>query len=383
MAKRDYYEVLGVNREASQDEIKRAYRRLALKYHPDKNPSNKKEAEEKFKEISEAYEVLSDSQKRATYDQFGHAGMEGAFRGGGFDWSDFTHQADVADLFGSFEDLLRGFGVGGDFFGGGFSQRGGAQRGRNLQYELEISFEEAAGGCEKSIDVRRYETCNICKGEGTKPGTKRMTCSTCGGSGQIRTSTGFFSISQPCQKCRGQGKIVQTPCTRCQGSGRTEAKRKIKLTIPAGVDNGSRLRVSGEGEAGIQGGGRGDLYVLIYVRPHELFKRHNNDLICELPISFVQAALGAEVDVPTLNGKVKMKIPAGTQSGRIFRLRGKGIPSVQGYGRGDEHVRVIVEIPTGLNQEQKKLLKEFARACGEEVNPLSKSFMDKVRQLFK
>lgn len=384
MSKRDYYEILGVSKNASSEEIKAAYRKLALKYHPDKNPSNRKEAEEKFKEISEAYEVLSDSQKRATYDQFGHEGLQGAFRGGGFDWSDFTHFSDIEDLFGSFGDFFRGFGIDIDSFGGGWGGGGRrVRRGSDLQYSLEISFEEAAFGTEKTVHIPRYEICPVCNGEGTKPGTKKADCSQCGGSGQIRSVTGFFSLTRTCNRCGGEGKIIKVPCTRCRGEGRVRLERKISVKIPAGIDDGFRLRITGEGEAGMRGGRRGDLYILVYVKPHPIFGRHNNDIICEVPISFVQAALGSEVDVPTLNGKARMKIPAGTQSGKIFRLRGKGIPNLRGGGRGDEHVRIIVETPTNLNSEQRKILEEFARSCGEEVNPITRSFMKKIKQLFK
>ncbi len=385
MAKRDYYEVLGVNRNASSEEVKSAYRKLALKYHPDKNPADKKRAEEKFKEISESYEILSDSQKRATYDQFGHEGLQGAFRGGGFDWSDFTHFGDIEDIVGSFGDLFRGFGVDIGGFGRGRSGPDGARRGSDLQYTTEISFKEAAFGTEEAIRIPRHETCSLCNGEGAKPGTNKVSCSQCGGSGQTTTASGIFgfSIARTCGHCGGEGKIITTPCTKCRGEGRVRVERKISVKIPAGIDNGFRLRISGEGEAGIRGGRSGDLYVLVYVKSHEVFARHNNDIICEVPISFVQAALGGEVDVPTLNGKVAMKVPSGTQSGKVFRLRGKGIPSLQGTGRGDEHVRIIIETPTNLNNEQKKLLREFARSCGEEVNPMSHSFMEKIKQLFK
>lgn len=385
MKKRDYYEILGVNRNASSDEIKKAYRKLALKYHPDKNPGNHKEAEEKFKEMSEAYEVLSDSQKRATYDQFGHEGLQGAFRGRGFDWSDFTHFGDIEDLFGGFEDLFRSFGIDIGGFASGRAGARGARRGSDLQYTIEISFEEAAFGKEETVHIPRHETCSVCNGEGIKPGTKKLNCSQCGGSGQITSASGIFgfSITRTCARCGGEGKIIEILCEKCRGEGRVKLRKKISVKIPAGIDNGFRLRIAGEGEAGVRGGRRGDLYILVYVKPHEIFARHNNDIVCRVPISFAQAALGGEVDVPTLNGKVTMKIPAGTQSGKVFRLRGKGIPHLHGGGRGDEHVQVLVETPTNLNSEQKKLLREFARSCGEEANPISSSFVKKIKQLFK
>lgn len=379
MAKRDYYEVLGLKKDASPGEVKRSYRKLAVKYHPDKNPGDKS-AEEKFKEISEAYEVLSDSQKRATYDQFGHAGLEGAFKGGGFSWQDFTHFEDLRDIFGEWGlgDILRGFGVNEGFFGGGRrARRGGPARGADLEYELEIEFIEGAFGAQKTVEIYRYEICGNCKGDGAKPGTKRVKCASCGGSGQISTISGFFSISRTCDRCRGEGAIVNTPCSKCSGFGRVKVARKITVKVPAGVHTGTRLRVSGEGEAGLRGGPRGDLYVYLGVRDHKLFRRDGNDIICQIPISFSQAVFGAEIDVPTLNGKVKMKIPAGTQSSKVFRLREKGIPSLRGYGRGDEYVKVAVKTPANLNAEQKKLLKAFAESCGEEIK--TKSLFDKIK----
>jgi molecular chaperone DnaJ len=384
MGKRDYYEILGVSRNADQGEIKKAYRRLALKYHPDKNPGDKKKAEEKFKEISEAYEVLSDSQKRSTYDQFGHEGLQGAFKGGGFSWSDFTHFSDLEDIFGGFEDLLRGFGIAGDFFGfGGRRTRTGPRKGADLEYRLEMELKEVASGVEKTVEIPRRELCNVCKGEGAKPGTKKSACARCKGTGQVIATQGFFSISRTCERCGGQGSVIETPCGECRGSGMIRVKRRIKIKVPPGVDTGSHLRISGEGEAGQRGGPRGDLYILIQVNPHEIFERHNNDIFCEIPISFVQAVLGGEVTAPTLNGRVKLKIPPGTQSGQIFRLKGKGIPDLHGYYTGDELVRVMVETPTGLNEHQQTLLKQFAEACGEEVNPIKKSFAAKLKQLFK
>lgn len=382
MAKQDYYEVLGLNKSASPEDIKRAYRKLAVKYHPDKNPGNKP-AEEKFKEVSEAYEVLSDSQKRASYDQFGHAGLEGAFKGGGFGWQDFTHFDDLSNW--GLGDLLRGFGLDTDFFGlgGGRSARSGPARGADLEYELQIQFEEAAFGSQKAVEIPRYEVCNNCKGSGAKPGTKKIKCSNCGGAGQVSSTSGFFNISRTCGKCNGEGAIIKTPCAKCNGLGRIKARRKITVKVPAGVYTGTRLRISGEGESGVRGGPRGDLYVYINVGDHPIFKREGFDLICEIPINFPQAVFGAEIDVPTLTGKVKMRIPEGTQSGKIFRLREKGIPRLGGGGKGDEYIRVKIETPTNLNSEQKKLLKEFSKACGEEVSPISQSFMEKLKRMFK
>lgn len=380
--KRDYYEILGVNRNASLDDIKRAYRNLALKYHPDRvHADKKKEAEERFKEISEAYAVLSDSQKRAQYDQFGHAGIDSRYS-----YEDIFRGADFSSIFedlgfgGSiFDELFGEF----DFFGTGRKRRRGPARGSDLEYEIAISFEDAATGKEKTIDIPRYEICPDCNGGGAKPGTGKATCPTCGGRGQLISSTGFFSISQTCNRCRGEGSIIKNPCTQCNGAGRVKVHRKIEVKIPAGVDTGSRLRLQGEGEAGLRGGPRGDLYIYINVKSHPIFERHGSDIICEVPISFSTATLGGEVEVPTLNGRVMMRIPPGTQSGKIFRLAGKGVVGLRGYGKGDELVRIIIETPTNLNSEQKRLLMEFARSCGENAHPISKTFMEKVRQIFK
>jgi len=387
MSKRDYYDILGVNKSATPEEIKKSYRRLALKHHPDKNPQNHKEAEEKFKQICEAYEVLSDSQKRQTYDQFGHEGLRGAFKGGGFDWSDFTHYSDLEDIFGNFSDIFSSFGIDLGGFGGFGARRGGPRRGASLRTEIEITLQEAAKGVEKVVRLARQEACPVCRGEGAKPGTKKTTCAECQGQGQVQRvikMLGFTSATTTtCPNCSGEGKIIQTPCTKCRGTGRVKQERIIHVKVPAGVDTGLRLRVSGEGETGARGGRSGDLYVDIYVQTDEMFERHGNDLLCTVPVSFAQAALGAEIEVPTLNGKVKMRVPAGTQSGKLFRLRGKGMPDVHGYGRGDELVRVNVETPTGLGAKQKKLLQEFAKECGESVNPLSRSFMEKAKKLFK
>jgi molecular chaperone DnaJ len=386
MEKRDYYEVLGIPKDASAENIKKAYKKLAFKYHPDKNPGKEKEAEEKFKEVSEAYEVLSDPQRRATYDQFGHAGMEGAFRGGGFTWSDFTHYDDLRDIFEDFNlsDIFTGFGE--SIFGGGFgttARRRGPRRGASIRVQLDVDFMEAASGAEKTIRVKRSEVCSTCKGSGAKPGSKKKTCPDCGGKGQVVTSSGFFSISRTCGRCGGEGTLITTPCSKCDGGGRIKLERKIKVKIPKGVDTGIRLRISGEGEAGANGGGRGDLYVDIYVKPHDLFERHGDDILINVPITFPQAVFGTEIDVPTLNGKVKMKVPPGTQSGKIFRLRAKGFPRLNSYGTGDEHVRVFVEVPESLTSEQTKTLKEFAETLGSESTPMRKTFLERLKKFVK
>lgn len=379
--KRDYYEILGVSKNASIDEIKKAYRTLALKYHPDRvSHEKKKEGEERFKEISEAYAVLSDSQKRSQYDQFGHAGIDQRYT-----YEDIFRGADFSSIFedlgfgGSiFEDIF-GFG---DFFGGARRRRHGPQKGEDLQYNIELSFIEAAQGLEKTIQIARNEQCGHCNGTGAKPGTGKTACSRCKGTGQITTQKGFFVLSTTCQHCHGEGNVIQSPCSKCDGDGDVSVERKIHIKIPAGVETGTHLRISGEGGAGLRGGRRGDLYIAISVLPHTIFERHNNDIFCEVPISFAQAALGTEIEVPTLNGRITLKIPIGTQTGKIFRVKGKGFPDIHGYGHGDELVRVIVETPQNLNAEQKHLLMEFAKLSGEDTTPLTKSFMDKVKDLF-
>ncbi|OIO37325.1 MAG: molecular chaperone DnaJ [Candidatus Omnitrophica bacterium CG1_02_49_10] len=378
--KRDYYEILSLSKDASSDDIKKAYRNKALKSHPDRvPPEKKKEAEEEFKEISEAYAVLSDDKKKAIYDQYGHAGVdqkyssEDIFRG-----ADFSSIFSGSGFGGIFEDILGGF----DIFGqGGRSARG--RRGRDLQYEVDVTLEEAAEGLEKKVTIGRYEPCDTCSGSGAKPGSKKKACAKCEGRGQVMMSSGFFSIAQTCPECRGEGKIITQYCPSCKGDGRTKITRNIDVRIPPGVDTGSHLRIRGEGEAGRGGGERGDLYVLINVKEHEIFKRHNNDIICDVPVSFSMAALGGEVDVPTLNGNVKMKVPAGTQGGKVFRVKGRGVKDVHGYGRGDEFVRIVVETPTNLTREQKRLLQQLADANGADTYPLSKLFMDKVKRIFK
>jgi len=368
LEKRDYYEILGVHRNASDTEIKKAYRKLALQFHPDKNAGDK-EAEERFKEISEAYSVLSDPQKRVTYDQYGHAGLGngGGFSSGGFGGSPFE------DIFG---DLF------GDIFGGRARSRGRGRRGDDLRYNLSIKFEEAAFGLETKIQIPRYETCATCEGSGARPGTSPRTCQVCHGAGQVRYQQGFFSLTRPCPECGGEGQVIDQPCDDCRGSGRIRGKKTLSLKIPAGVETGSRLKLTGEGEPGIQGGPPGDLYVVLSVQEHPLFQREGQDIICEIPISFPQAALGCELEVPTLTEKISIKVPAGTQSGKVVSLPGKGFPSLQGYNRGDQLVVLRVETPTRLTGRQKELLEDFAREGGEEVHPMGKSFLEKVRQLF-
>ena len=384
--KRDYYEVLGVKKGSSLDEIRKAYREMALRYHPDRVPhEQKKEAEEKFKEISEPYAVLSDSQKRALYDQYGHSGIdqkyayEDIFKGADFG-SVFQGMGDYGLGGGIFDEIFSDLGY--DIFGG--SSRGGAssgrsRRGRDLEITIDITLEEAANGVEKTITVPRYEVCQACSGSGAKPGTKKTTCSQCKGSGRVVVSSGFFQLAQTCPRCRGEGAVIQTPCPECRGEGRTKVTRHIKVKVPPGVDTGSHLRIRGEGEAGTAG--HGDLYVIIEVEPHNIFQRHNNDISTEITISLVKAILGAEVEVHTLNGKVEMRIPAGTQPGRIFRLKEKGIPDVHGRGIGDELVRVNVEIPARLSSEQRRLMEEFAKVSGEDFS--SDSFTDKIKKTFR
>lgn len=383
--KRDYYEILGVKKSATLDEIKKAYRELALRYHPDRVAhEQKKEAEEKFKEISEAYAVLSDSQKRALYDQYGHSGIDQRYA-----YEDIFKGADFSSVFEGLGD----FGLGGGLFDEIFSDlgfdisgrqarrgRAASRRGRDLEISVDISLEEAAGGIEKSINLPRYELCATCDGSGAKPGTKKSTCPQCKGSGRTVVSNGFFQLAQTCSRCGGEGSIIQSPCLDCRGEGRSKVTRKIKVKIPAGVDSGSHLRIRGEGEAGSSG--RGDLYVIIEVRPHALFERHGDDIITEINVSLSKAILGSEVEVPTLNGKVKMKIPAGTQSGSIFRLKEKGIMDLQGRGMGDELVRVNVQIPIRLSDEQHQVIEEFARISGEEIGR-KESFGDKIKKAFK
>ena len=363
--KQDYYEVLGVSRNASEEEIKKAYRRLAMKCHPDRNPGDKA-AEERFKETSEAYQVLSDSERRAQYDRFGHRAFE---QGAGFDFTAAGFEDVFSDIFG-------------DFFGTRSRGRARSRRGEDLRYDLEVKFEEAIFGAEKVINVPRLATCTSCSGKGTKGGADRTQCPACRGSGQLRFQQGFFTIAKTCGQCNGQGTVIRDPCRECGGSGVVQKTQALSIKIPGGVDSGSRLKLRGEGESGRNGGPAGDLYVVINVQQHALFTRQDTHIICEVPISFPQAALGAEIDVPTLHGKIKMKIPHGTQSGSVFRLKGKGAPDLHGSGHGDELVRVVVETPRRLSGRQRELLEEFARSSGEEVNPLAKGFFDKVKEMF-
>ncbi|HCA22550.1 MAG TPA: molecular chaperone DnaJ [Pseudomonas sp.] len=373
MSKRDYYEVLGVEKGASEAELKKAYRRLAMKFHPDRNPDDEK-AEEKFKEATEAYEVLTDANKRAAYDQYGHAGVDpnmGA-GGGGFGGGNFS------DIFGD---------VFGDIFGGG--GRGGrssVQRGSDLRYTLELDLEEAVRGTSVTIRVPTLVGCETCDGTGAKKGTTPATCTTCGGHGQVRMQQGFFSVQQTCPRCHGTGKMITDPCNDCHGEGRVEKQKNLSVKVPAGVDTGDRIRLAGEGEAGVNGGPAGDLYVVVSVREHKIFQRDGKNLYCEVPISFVDAALGGELEVPTLDGRVKLKIPEGAQTGKLFRLRGKGVTPVRGGSPGDLLCRVVVETPVNLTKRQRELLEELRQTLEEEgssQSPRAKSWFDGVKNFFE
>lgn len=370
VAKRDYYEVLGIDRAASADQIKQAFRRLALKHHPDRNSSNKQEAEERFKEISEAYEILSDPQKRTAYDQYGQEGLSGAFRHGNFSWEDFSHFDDLNDLFGAgVEDLFASFGLGGLFGTRGRGRRRGSERdGADLEYVLDLELKEVLQESERGIQFRRRELCQDCGGRGTRRADGRQPCPDCQGTGQRRFTQGFFTMATPCSRCRGEGEVLKDACPSCRGQGLVLVERKLTVKVPAGVDSGMRLKLSGEGEAGLRGGARGDLYVLIRVRPHEFLRRDGTDLYCEMPIRMTQAALGCEVEVPALTGTVSMKVPAGTQPGQLFRLKGRGLPSLRG-GRGDQLVRVEVEIPSRLSAAERKRLEEFERLSDKSTFP--------------
>jgi molecular chaperone DnaJ len=369
LEKRDYYEVLGVAREADEQQLKSAYRKLAHQFHPDKNPGDKA-AEERFKELSEAYAVLSDPEKRARYDRFGHANGQNPFEGFGFGGAG---AATINEIFG---DIF------GEMFGGGRRQRG-RSRGSDLRYHLEIGFEEAAFGTTARLEIPRPKRCEGCSGSGAKPGTSPKTCPTCRGAGEIRVSSGFIAMARTCPACAGAGRVVVDKCADCGGAGMVRDQATVEVKVPAGVDTGTRLKLQGEGEpAPSPGAHPGDLYVVLQVREHPLFRREDQDVVCDMPISFAQAALGAHIDVPTLDGPVRMKIPAGTQTGKVFRMRGKGIPVLGGNGRGDQHVRVVVETPTHLSKEQRELLERFAALSGEETNPHTRSFWDKVADLF-
>ncbi|OOG20658.1 molecular chaperone DnaJ [Thioalkalivibrio denitrificans] len=370
MAKRDYYEILGVAKNASEADLKKAFRRLAMKYHPDRNPGDKS-AEDRFKEAKEAYEVLTDPQKRAAYDQFGHAGVAGAAGGGARGGASFS------DIF---EDIF------GDIFGGGRGGGSRVYRGADLQYNLELTLEEAVFGTEVKIRVPSLVECGECHGSGAEKGTTPETCSTCGGVGQVRMQQGFFSVQQTCPRCHGTGKVITDPCHACHGQGRVEEHKTLSVKVPPGVDSGDRIRLSGEGEAGLNGGPPGDLYVQVHVKPHKLFTRKGNDLLCEVPISFTTAALGGELEIPTLDGRVNLKIPEETQSGRLFRLRGKGVKSVHGGAQGDMICRVSVETPVNLTRRQKELLRELdetMKAGGSRHSPQEEGWLDGVKGFFE
>jgi molecular chaperone DnaJ len=382
VSKRDYYEILSVERTASDGEIKSAYRKLALKYHPDRNPGDK-QAEERFKECAEAYAILADAEKRAAYDRFGHAGVSSAAGAGGFDPSVFT----------GFEDILGGlgdiFGFG-DLFGGG-RRRGGPQRGRDLRYDLEISFEESAQGAETTVQIPREENCESCKGSGAAPGTQAVVCNMCRGQGQVRTQQGFFTVARTCPQCRGTGKTITKPCTSCRGAGRISAERKIKVRIPAGIATGQQLRLQNEGEAGYSGGPSGSLYVVIHVQEHEYFRRDGMNLFCEVPVNYPTVTLGGEIDVPTLDGIEKVKVPEGTQTGTTLRLRGKGMPDVNGRGRGDLFATVQVRTPKKLSKEQRQAIEQLAKVLPkdkfeprkrDEEQQEERNLFDRVKDMF-
>jgi molecular chaperone DnaJ len=375
MSKRDYYEVLGVSRNASEADLKKAYRRAAQKHHPDRNPDNQ-EAEDQFKECKEAYEVLTDSQKRAAYDQFGHAGVDPSMRGGG---GGFNGGA------GGFNDIFGD--VFGDIFGGGRGRAAGQRvyRGSDLRYKLDLSLEDAVAGTEVKIRVPTQVTCTECAGSGAKKGSQPKPCTTCGGHGQVRMQQGFFSVQQTCPHCQGSGTIISDPCGSCHGKGRVQERKTLSVKVPAGVDTGDRIRLAGEGEAGESGGPPGDLYVQVQVKPHPIFQREESNLFCEVPISFVMAALGGEIEVPTLTGRVNLKIPSETQTGKMFRLRGKGVKPVRGGPVGDLVCRVLVETPVNLTRKQKDLLQEFSgemESGGSHHNPQASSWLDGVKRFF-
>ena len=372
MTKRDYYEVLGLSRTASQEEVKQAYRQLALKYHPDRNPGSK-EAEDKFKEAAEAYNVLGDADKRATYDRYGHEGLQREGFGG------FN-----ASVFEDFEDILGSFFGFGDLFGGGRERRGRGrpERGRDLALEFEISLEEAAAGTEKEISLSRAETCPVCGGAGAQPGTQKTRCPTCQGRGQVRFQQGFFTVARTCSQCRGSGEIIPSPCKECRGSGQVKSKRTLKIRVPEGVDEGTRLRLEGEGEAGDPQAPRGDLYVMIRLAKHPFFERQEGNLLCEIPISFAQAALGSTIEVPGLGGTTeRVKIPAGTQTGEVFQSKGRGIKDLRSRRRGDLFIRVAVRTPKDLGKEERALLQRLAELRGEELDKPDRSLIDRLKNV--
>ncbi len=386
--KRDFYEVLGVGRNASDDEIKKSYRKLAKKYHPDLNPGNK-DTEAKFKEVNEAYEVLSDKSKKANYDKFGHAGVDPSYssgRGGSYSYSGsnpFGQDFDLGDIFNSFFGGFEGFG---GRASGRYSQNS-PKRGSDTETVINISFEEAAKGCTKEITYQRTDVCSECKGTGAKSGTSPKTCPTCGGAGQVtvsqKTPFGIMQTTRTCDRCKGTGKVITDPCRVCRGQGRIRSSKTVEINIPAGVDNEQVLNVKGHGNAGTNGGSFGDLHVYVNVNHHPIFKRKGNDIICEIPLTFTQAALGADVIVPTLDGRVEYHVHEGTQPGDVFRLKGKGIPYIHGRGRGDQFVKVNVEIPRGLSYEQKEALQKFDAITGEKNYQKRKGFFDKIRELFE
>tara|TARA_B100001123_G_scaffold429958_1_gene549177 strand:- start:383 stop:1525 length:1143 start_codon:yes stop_codon:yes gene_type:complete len=379
MSKKDYYEVLGVVKTASADDIKKSYRKQALKYHPDRNKGNK-EAEAKFKEASEAYHVLSDKERRSNYDQFGHAAFEGASGRGGFSNFDFSNA--FSDIFGSdiFEDFFEGFGS-----SGGRRRRSyNGYRGEDLRYDLSISLEDAYKGKKQEINFSSTETCKRCSGQCAEPGSKPISCSTCGGQGRVRSSQGFFTIQQTCPECSGSGEQISNPCKECRGIGKKQAKKKIFTSIPKGVDDGTRIRLSGKGEAGIKGGGNGDLYIFVSVESHSIFKRSEENLFFEFPISLADATLGTSVEVPTIDGsKAKVKIPAGTQHGKQFRLRERGMPIMRSKDYGDLYIRIITEVPVSLTKEQKNLIEQFKKLEDTKSNPIIKNFFEKAKKFWK